>query len=99
MEKLVWTHWIQDLSYDLPNSGKFTVEELERVVRILKSNKLSYVEFDEDGGIDFYKVEEETDEEFEKRIQEKEGTLEFIEKLDYHKALETVERLKHKFEK
>jgi len=97
MEKLVWTHWVQDLSYDLPNSGKFNADELEKVVEILKSYKLSYAEFDENGNVDFYLVQEETDEEFEKRVQEKEATTDFIEKLEYQKALETIERLEHKF--
>jgi hypothetical protein len=97
MKKIVKINWLPELGKSFNNRGEYTLEHLEQVVETLDFTEATYAEFDEEGNVDFYKKALETEEEFEKRMREKEATTEFIEKLEYQKALETIERLEHKF--
>ena len=97
MKKRITTKWLQKYDYSYFNGGDFRKEELEEILKTFEESKATYVEID-GGECSFYRVEEETDEEYFRRIKNEEEAKKLVEKVEFQRAKEIYLKLKDIFE-
>jgi hypothetical protein len=98
MKKRTTTKWLQKYDSHYGNGGHYTQEELEDILLKFKESEATYVEI-EHGDCTFYRVEEETDEEYTRRIKNEEEAKKLVEKVEFERAKETYLKLKNKYER
>ena len=97
MKKRTTTKWLPEYDSSYENTGDYTKEELEDLLQKLETSKATYVQI-VDGECSFYKVEEETDEEYARRIKNEEEAKKLVEKVEFERAKDTYLKLKNKYE-
>jgi translation elongation factor P/translation initiation factor 5A len=97
MKKRTTTKWLQKYDSCYHNGGEFRKEELEEILRNFEESKATYVQID-GGECSFYREEEETDEEYARRIKNEEEAKKLVEKVEFQRAKEIYLKLKDIFE-
>jgi hypothetical protein len=70
--KRVETKWLREYGFTIDNDGDFTKKEIETVLETFEESGATFVNFD-GGECTFYKEEEETDEEYNRRLKNEEN--------------------------
>ena len=97
MKKRTTTKWLPEYDITYENGGEFRKEELKEILRNFEESKATFVQID-GGDCSFYREEEETDEEYARRIKNEEEAKKLVEKVEFERAKETYLKLKDKFE-
>lgn len=78
---------------DIANNDTVTIEKFENLVKELKDNKVTHIDFEE-GYLEYHYMEEESDEEYEERLVKEKDYKDWKIKQD----LKKLKELKEKYE-